>query len=48
MTTNALNWHDARAVMLVDKALQHGFSDDLVAEISEALQDAQRDSSADR
>ena len=48
MTTNALNWHDARAVMLVDKALQHGFSDELVAEISEALHDAERDVSPDR
>ena len=48
MTTNALNWHDARAVILVDRALQHGFSDEFVAKISEALHDAERDISPDR
>jgi len=35
------NWHDAHAMMLIDQALECGrFTEDLVREISEALDQA--------
>ena len=36
------NWHDAHALLLIDKALEHGrFTPELVAEISEAFRRAE-------
>jgi hypothetical protein len=37
-----LNWHDAHALMLIDEALAQGrLTDELVAQISAAFQDAE-------
>jgi hypothetical protein len=44
-----LNWHDAHALLLIDRALEQGrFTEDLVSEISEALQQAEAAMPADR
>jgi hypothetical protein len=40
------NWHDAHALMLIDQALECGrFTEDLVREITEALDQARSASS---
>jgi hypothetical protein len=44
-----LNWHDAHALMLIDQALQNGrLTDDLVAQITAAFQDAELAEGRDR